>query len=346
MLRRMHIRNMTVFSDADLIFSPALNVFAGENGTGKTHILKVAYALLAATAAEGRIPGATPSKTVLQPRIADKLVAVFRAETLGRLARRRQGRARCDVALSFDNERRNTAFSFATNSKSEVSVDQLPGEWGDVAPVYFPTRELLTIYPGFVPMYDAHYLEFEETWRDTCLLLGAPVRKGARERRVRELLEPLEDAMGGSMELDGNGRFYLRTPGGRMEMPLVAEGHRKLGMVARLIATGALLEKGYLFWDEPEANLNPRIVRQVARTILALCANGIQVFAATHSLFLLRELDILLGNGVRSRFFGLRRGDDGATVEQGDSVDDMGNITALDEELDQSDRYMEQADRA
>jgi hypothetical protein len=40
---------------------------------------------------------------------------------------------------------------------------------------------------------------------------------------------------------------------GTMEMPLVAEGLRKLAMVARLISTGTLLDKGYLFWDKPEA---------------------------------------------------------------------------------------------
>ncbi|WP_281258757.1 hypothetical protein [Avibacterium endocarditidis] len=43
-----------------------------------------------------------------------------------------------------------------------------------------------------------------------------------------------------------------------MEIPLVAEGLRKLAMVARLVATGTLLDKGCLFWDEPEANLNPK----------------------------------------------------------------------------------------
>ena len=32
-----------------------------------------------------------------------------------------------------------------------------------------------------------------------------------------------------------------------MEIPLVAEGLRKLAMLARLIITGSLLDKGYLF---------------------------------------------------------------------------------------------------
>ncbi|HBZ29225.1 MAG TPA: ATP-binding protein, partial [Nitrosomonas nitrosa] len=155
---------------------------------------------------------------------------------------------------------------------------------------------------------------------------------------------PLEAAMGGLIELDKNGRFYLKNANGRMEIPLVAEGLRKLGMLARLIATGALLDKGYLFWDEPEANLNPRLIKRVAKSILDLSVVGIQVFVATHSLFLLRELEILLAEksrkNVSARFFGLHATEDGIVVDQGANVDDIGEIAVLDEELEQSDRFL------
>ena len=346
MLKRMVIKNLTVFPDADLRFGKNLNVIVGENGAGKTHLLKAAYSVLAASWEEGRKPNApAPTKTVLQTRIADKLVNVFRPESLGRLARRKQGRERCDIQLTFDNRDLNIDFSFATNSKSEVSIDQMPRVWSDVAPTYLPTRELLTIFPNFVSVYEGHYLEFEETWRDTCLLLGAPLQRGQKETRVKQLLEPLEVAMNGAIELDKNGRFYLRNASGRLEMPLVAEGIRKLAMLARLVASGALLDRGYLFWDEPEANLNPRLVKQVAHSIIALSASGIQIFMATHSLFLLRELEILLASKehawLKARFFGLQTVSDGVAVAQGVGVDDIGDIASLDEELAQSDRFLE-----
>lgn len=345
MIKQLDIANFTVFSEASLRFGRGLNVIVGENGTGKTHLLKIAYAVLAVSAEEARKPhAASPTKSLLQTRCAEKLVNVFRPESLGRLARRKQGRERCDISLAFDRTDCDIAFSFATNSKSEVSVEKMPGAWLDVAPAYLPTRELLTIFPNFVSVYEGHYLEFEETWRDTCILLGAPMQKGPKERRIRELLAPLETAMEGAIELDQNGRFYLRSASGRMEMPLVAEGLRKLGMLSRLIATGALLDKGCLFWDEPEANLNPRLVKWVAKSILDLSAAGIQVFIATHSLFLLRELEILLASkankGVDARFFGLHQGDHGVVIKQGASVDDIGDIASLDEELEQSDRYL------
>lgn len=345
MLKRMTIKNLTVFPEADLRFGKNLNVIVGENGAGKTHLLKAAYSVLAASWEEGRKPNAqAPTKTVLQTRVADKLVNVFRPEYLGRLARRKQGRERCDIQLKFDKEDLDISFSFATNSKSEVGIEQMPKQWVNVAPAYIPTRELLTIFPNFVAVYEGHYLEFEETWRDTCLLLGAPLQRGPKEYRIRQLLDPLEDAMGGSIELDRNGRFYLRNASGRMEMPLVAEGIRKLAMLAYLIASGALLDQGYLFWDEPEANLNPRLVKQVARSIVSLASSGIQIFMATHSLFLLRELDILFADSankdLKAKFFGLQSENGGIAVTQGDSLDDIGDIASLEESLQQSDRYL------
>lgn len=345
MLKRLKIQNFTVFPEADLRFDKQLNVIVGENGAGKTHLLKLAYSALATSWQEGNKTNASgPTKTVLQTRLADKLVNVFRPESLGRLARRKQGRERCDVQLAFGDSGLNIDFGFATNSKSEVSIERLPSQWLSSAPTYLPTRELLTIYPNFVSVYQGHYLEFEETWFDTCVLLGGLLQRGPKEKRIQELLAPLEEAMQGGIELDKNGRFYLRTTSGRMEMPLVAEGLRKLGMLARLVATGALLDQGYLFWDEPEANLNPRLIKQVARTIVDLSTCGIQIFIATHSLFLLRELEILLAKpgrmGLGVSYFGLQSAQDGVSILQGTSLDDIGDITSLEESLQQSDRYL------
>lgn len=346
MVQRLRIQNFTAFAEADLRFGKHLNVIVGENGAGKTHLLKLVYSVLATSSQEGHKPQAAPAptKTILQTRLADKLVNVFRPESLGRLARRKQGRERCDVQLSFADSDLDIDFRFATNSKSEVAIKTLPSKWLDVAPTYLPTRELLTIFPNFASVYQGHYLEFEETWFDTCLLLGGLLQRGPREERIHDLLAPLERAMDGYIELDKSGRFYLRTASGRMEMPLVAEGLRKLGMIARLVATGALLDQGYLFWDEPEANLNPRLIKQVARTIVDLSQNGIQVFIATHSLFLLRELQIIMGAesqpAFKNRYFGLQPSEDGIQVVQGASLDDIGDITALEESLQQSDRYL------
>jgi predicted ATP-dependent endonuclease of OLD family len=64
MFKRMTISNLTVFPQASLEFGDNLNVIVGENGSGKTHLLKMAYSVLAVSAEEGRKPNAPPPNQI------------------------------------------------------------------------------------------------------------------------------------------------------------------------------------------------------------------------------------------------------------------------------------------
>ena len=343
MISGLSLRNFTVFAKADFDFAGGLNVIAGENGTGKSHILKVAYAVSAVLARGAKeTTSAAPTKGYLETAMANKLRGVLRPEGLGRLARRQQGVNRCEVTAKFASNH-DIAFSFNTKSTANVSIQTLPRQWQEQLPLYLPTRELLSIYPNFIAINEQMELPFEETWSDTCRLLERPLAKGKRLSAVGYLLHPMEDILEGKVVLEG-GRFYIKSEVGKLEVHLVAEGLRKLGMIAQLIANGSLIGESSLFWDEPEANLNSKIIKQVARTILQLCRTGVQVFVATHSLFLMRELEILLKEKefaeTATRFIGLHPKKSGVRVEQGETFYDMGEIVALREELSQSDRFM------
>jgi ABC-type cobalamin/Fe3+-siderophores transport system ATPase subunit len=341
MLKQAQFQNFTCIPNGTWKFASGINVIVGENGLGKSHVLKALYALLKVQADAKEL-----SKSTLEKAYADKLVAVLRPESLGRLVKRRQGRDRCELTLTLDGAEFDCAIGFATNTKSQVEVIKAPARSLPQSPAYLPTRELVTLYPWFLPLYDNYHLEFEETWRDTVSLLGKPTLKGPREKEVARLLEPLEQAMRGQVALDANNRLYLKVPGeGNMEMPLVAEGLRKLAMLARLISTGTLFKQGSLFWDEPESNLNPKLIKTVAASIVAVASSGVQVFIASHSLFLLRELEMLLAERAHAklscRWFALV--DKGAEVqlEQGDRVEDLQTLVMLDEELAQSERFLQ-----
>lgn len=121
-------------------------------------------------------------------------------------------------------------------------------------------------------------------------------------------------------------------------MNLVAEGMRKFATLYKLLANGTLTPETTLFWDEPEANLNPALLKDMASILTELAQAGFQVILATHSLFLMRELHILAQLKKKPvRYFGLYAGEDGAVqVERQDDLMQLQHLVALDAELAQT----------
>ena len=95
--------------------------------------------------------------------------------------------------------------------------------------------------------------------------------KGKRPSETARLVNELEKNLKASV-LKKNNRFYFssKSTSGQFEASLVAEGHRKLGMLTYLIMNGELRNNSSLFWDEPEANLNPRLLRELAGILVEL----------------------------------------------------------------------------
>lgn len=65
MLKKIQFSEFTAFENLEIPFSQGVNVFVGENGTGKTHVLKAAYAACDITRTD--IPFATKINDVFLP---------------------------------------------------------------------------------------------------------------------------------------------------------------------------------------------------------------------------------------------------------------------------------------
>ena len=341
MIENISVKHFTVLNDETIKFSEGLNVVIGENGVGKSHILKLVYVLVSVLH-QSKIASISPNKQSLQKIIAGKLLNVFKPDSLGRLVRRGTGRQRCEIKILFTNSQNNLSFDFSSASKTDVNITKMPTSFLEDAPIFFPTREVLSIFPGFADLYRNRHIEFDETYYDLCLALEATPLRGRRFGDIKPLLTPLETIIGGTIRVD-NGRFYLAIHGkGNMEISLVAEGIRKIAMLAYLITNGALKNKGTLFWDEPETNLNPKLIKQVAQSLVALAKSEIQIFIASHSLFLLREIEIILSKTkVSQRYIVLSTDEDNIHLLQSDNINELEPIVSLDEVLEQSDRYLD-----
>ena len=103
MLNKLHSENFTVFRKADLEFSSGLNVITGDNGSGKSHLLKLGYAILKTLESFG---DKFPAKEIAERGLAGNLVDIFRPETLGRLASRVQGSSGSSVSATWNQKGR------------------------------------------------------------------------------------------------------------------------------------------------------------------------------------------------------------------------------------------------
>jgi AAA15 family ATPase/GTPase len=336
MISRLSLKNFSVFEEADLRFSQHLNVIIGENGMGKSHLLKLLYAT--ASSSQTISLASRTGKEEFQRVIADGLRDIFKPDSLGRLVTRQQGRNRADIQVQFSKKACNYSFSFASNSKTEVRLEQIPTEYQTESAIFFPTREMLSIFPGFAATYLERELSFDRTYYDLAMALAAAPLRGRRLQENR-LIEQLEKLINGSVVVQ-NGQFYLSVPGeGNFEMQLVAEGVRKIAMLMYLLVNGKLRQNSILFWDEPETNLNPRLLKNVAKALLELSNSGIQVFIATHSLFLLRELYLQEQHGAKIAFFNLWRDQTSLQIDFGSSLEDVQHVAALDADLEQSSEF-------
>ena len=311
----LDIKRFTAFGDVRFDFAPGVNVLIGENGTGKSHVLKLLYVIHEATRRYWNDEEGTKG---IDEYLREYLIETFLpdAKQVGRLARRaRTGSKTAEVDAAFGEP----SVTFTLTHKGTLKASSLtdPGEASlknRSAAVFLPTREMLSVYPGFVAEWEERESTYDRTYYDLCKMLGRSPLRGPREGERKQLLDALESALGGAI-YEKAGRFYVALSDGEIEMPLLAEGLRKIAQLAYLVINGSLRSKSVLLWDEPEASINPEKAPLLASTILGLAKQGVQIVIATHDYVLASELSRQIEQRPEGMpecaFFSLRKATDG-----------------------------------
>lgn len=325
MLQTLLVKSFSVFEQANLSFG-GLNVLHGDNGAGKTQLLKLLWATLcAASAAEG--------DEGVARALHEGIVGAFGPlkGDPGRIARRQRGTALMSARVSWrDGE--SLGFSNQTGRPDGViQVFERPSApLKRTDPVFLPPRELLSLAPvrdeGLARSLDAPTLA-------TCRMLERPLKRGPRDPRVNALAAPIEAHIGAQVVLEDEHGFFLRALGTarHLEVGASSAGQLKLGTLARLMLTHHLQPGATLLIDGADEQLNPRAMRVMSAALVRLVESGVQVFVSAHSAFMLRAL----GQDAPSnaRFFGLSLDERGESqVRQGDTLAASGEPLAQQEE--------------
>jgi energy-coupling factor transporter ATP-binding protein EcfA2 len=353
MIAKLELTNFAKFGELNIDFSPKINVIIGENGTGKTQLLKAAY-----------VANTVLSQGQEQSDLTDKLCSTFRptGDALGKLVKNgTPGNQHAKINAEFGLGQRLSA-DFTASSK-KIKFSHFSNESGPVGlPIFLPTKEVLSMFKGITSeKADQVTLRslFDDTYLELCekLAIRRPVKPDdaiERDPRFGQVFQTLVNTIEGRFRLTlGHASFepgkyqeqrdkdqhqlntrmetvFVPIKGESVSAQMAAEGIRKLGILQLLMENQQLSPgtTGTLFWDEPETNMNPKLMRLLVQVLLELARNGQQIVLATHDYVLLKWFDLLMnkGQGDHVRFHALFKDPSDGEIKR-DSTDDYLAIT-------------------
>lgn len=288
-LSKITLNSFTVFDHLELEFSGGLNVFVGVNGKGKTHIMKILYS--ACQAADKRVS------------FGQKIVRCFLPDDhrISRLIRRKQGNndALIRVTGSSGANGESKILTAKFNLKTKKWDAEISGEDGwerlfqDLTSTFIPAKEILSNAYNLNAAVEKNNVTFDDTYLDIVNSAKIDISVGKNANAKQLMLNDIERIIEGKVYFDPQrDEFYLKHGNSKLEFNLVAEGIRKIALIWQLVKNGTLEKGSVLFWDEPEANINPIHIPIVVDILLALQRNGVQIFIATHDYILAKYIEI------------------------------------------------------
>lgn len=289
-IRKVSLKNITVFDTLDLKFSSGINIFIGPNGVGKTHLLKILYS--ACRAADPKVS------------FSNKIVRCFAPDDhrISRLVRSKQGNNDASICV-FSKEagkegklqKISASFSRKTSKWDAVIVGENGWEKqrGDLSSIFIPAKEILSHSYNLNAAVEMNNVSFDDTYLDVINAAKIAISPGKNAAVKQTLLNQIEKIIEGKVFFDEKrDEFYLKRGNTKVEFNLVAEGIRKIALLWQLVKNGILVDGSVLFWDEPEANINPIHIPILAEMLINLQQNGVQIFISTHDYFLSKYFEV------------------------------------------------------
>jgi len=284
-IHRAKFEQFSQFDNLDIEFARHINIISGETSVGKTHVMKALYSIGKTL---NELEAEKKAVELLPTLLADKFNGVFHSNQLLQLIMHGKTFANCELQWT-NNKSLSCQFSIESNDSITIEGYEYESERPNF--IYLPVKEIISATTSFSSLYKQFSLPFEETYFDLSKLLS----KDTKDRFIeygKKLLKMLEDMLQGKTICEDETFYLLTNTGEKIEMGLVAEGYRKIATLMRLIENGSITANSIIFWDEPEANMNPKMVPFMKDLLISLAKMGAQIFMTTHSYFVLQELSL------------------------------------------------------
>ena len=279
LIKKIKLENYTIFENQQMEFCPGINIFIGENGTGKTHILKALYSACQSVS----------KKT----SFSHKLVSTMLPDDykISRLITRRQGNRSGLIRITAGDleggQDRVMTISFSGKTKKwdaeVIGEDGWEQSFAGISSIFIPAKEILSHSYNLNAASEVDNVRFDDTYLDIINAAKIDISAGRNSTAKEAMLKAVEKVTHGTVIYDAKrDEFYLKSGNSKQEFNLIAEGIRKMALLWQLIKNGTLEKGAVLFWDEPEANINPTYIPIIVEILLELQRKGVQVFISTH----------------------------------------------------------------
>ena len=109
---------------------------------------------------------------------------------------------------------------------------------------------------------------------------------------VSELAVELKEEIGGEFIFESGRLSFVDNSGKNIDKNLISFGMTNLGMIQALLKNNVISEGSFVFFDEPETNLHPTWQVLLTKVLIKLAENGVNVVMATHSLDMIKALEV------------------------------------------------------
>lgn len=164
-------------------------------------------------------------------------------------------------------------------------------------------------------------------------LSGMLQRRFSGEPICPKVLEHLtsDEVMSGKVVMSETGMLFQENSGSTREMPLAATGVANLGVLAFLIERRILDKNACLFIDGPESNLHPAWQVEMVDALFSLAQAGVNVVIATHSVEIIKYLQVRVKKNPQGNFIALNHFRGGSVSPRNkDSLEDRLTDVILD----------------
>ena len=270
-----------------------INLIIGENGTGKTFLLKALYSAMRSMEEYHRGDDIRSINEVL----AEKLRWTFQVEKLGDMVTKS-----AEDALSFEASIGDDqiSYQFTQSASSKIITATAPNTTRETNSIFIPAKEILSLYSVVLKSREIDKsFGFDDTYYDLVKAVRISPRRGRNYNSFSAARKLVQDVIGGKVDYDETNSkwFFKNNRNQKFSIGATSEGIKKISIMNRLLSNGYIDKHSVIFIDEIESALHPSAICQFLDMINTIAKNmDMQFFISSHSYFVIKKLALIAMN--------------------------------------------------